>query len=124
MKMRYFSSVQGLAFQRPGRPGTFIGCKRKPRDKATGVSPGFVWNTDAVIAVTGEECARNLKDYNDAARDGVLIEKSEEDFKKLDDVVKAKEVAQAEAAKKAAETAEKAAKKAAKAANKPSTEED
>ena len=50
MKMRYFSSVQGKLFQRPGRPGIYIGCKRKPQDKTTGVSPGFVWNTDAVIA--------------------------------------------------------------------------
>lgn len=74
MEMRYFKSVQGKAFLRPGRPGIYIGCKRKPRDPKTGVSPGFVWDTEAVTKVTVDECNRNLRDYSDAIRDAVLIE--------------------------------------------------
>lgn len=80
MEMRYFSSVQDLAFLRPGRPGIYIGCKRKPKDRATGVSPGFVWDTNIVVAVTVAECNKNLRDYNDAVRDGVLVKKTEADY--------------------------------------------
>ncbi len=76
--MRYFSSVQGRAFLRPGRPGIYIGCKRRPRVK--GVSPGFEWNPEVVTAVSEAECNLNLKDYNDAVRDGVLIVRTLEDF--------------------------------------------
>ncbi len=79
MKMRYFQSVQGRAFLRPGRSGIYIGCKRKP--KKDGVSPGFMWDTDAVTAVTEDECNRNLRDYSDAVRDKVLIETDEDAFK-------------------------------------------
>ena len=109
MEMRYFKSVQGLAFLRPGRPGIYIGCKRKPRDKQTGVSYGFVWDPAAVTAVTVVECNLNLRDYNDAVRDKVLVEVKEADFKKA-----AKAIADAQA--KVAKDAKAAVEKAAKAA--------
>lgn len=100
MKMRYFSSVQGRAFQRPGRPGIYIGCKRKPKDKETKVSPGFVWDTIAVTAVSASEYNQNLRDYNDAVRDKVLIEKGEEAFKAVAEK-KATDQRKAQATKKA-----------------------
>lgn len=124
MQMRYFKSVQGKAFLRPGRPGIYIGCKRKPRDKATGVSPGFMWDVDAVTAVPVSECAQNLRDYNDAVRDKVLIEVKEADFKKA---TKAREEAQAKVAAEAKAERDKAAKarqKAAKVDQEPTNEED
>lgn len=105
MKMRYFSSVQGRAFQRPGRPGIYIGCKRKPKDKEAKVSLGFVWDTDAVTAVTVSECNQNLRDYNDAVRDKVLIEKTEEAFKAAAEK-KVVDQRKAQAEKKVAQPAE------------------
>lgn len=89
MTMRYFSSVQGLLFLRPGKPGIYIGCKRKPKNE-----PGFVWNIDAVIAVTEAEVKKNLRDWNDAVRQGVLIKKTEVQFTAA---AKAQEAAQREA---------------------------
>lgn len=113
MEMRYFKSVQGKAFLRPGKPGIYIGCKRKGRDPTTGVSPGFVWNTDAVTSVTVAECNQNLRDYNDAVRDAVLIEVQSPIIAKPDEA----------SAPKSTKAAKKAAKKASKAAEQTNTEE-
>lgn len=118
MEMRYFKSVKGLAFLRPGRTGIYIGCKRKPR--VNGISGGFVWDTEAVTAVAAFEFKQNLRDYNDAVRDKVLIETTEIAFNAAAEKKK-KDQALAAAEKKVA--AANAAKKADKKNTQPTTQE-
>lgn len=74
MKMRFYSSVHGRAFQRPGK-GVYIGCKQKVK----GI--GFVWDIDAVVAIPESEVLLNLRDFDSAVRRGDLKKRTESDFR-------------------------------------------
>ena len=81
MEMQYFSSVKGRAFQRRGT-STYIGCKFVK-------DSGFVWDTEAVVAISDAEVRLHLKDYNNAVRRGSLKKCTAKDFDKHVDKQKA-----------------------------------
>lgn len=111
-KMHYFKAVQGRACPRYGSD-TFIGCRRGPK--------GYVWNLDAVVAITDRELAPNRKAYSSHVRLGDLARATKTDYdkflgarKKQGEEIKAKRDAEHAKAKKDAAKAKKdAAKKAA-----------
>ena len=64
-KFRYFSCVEGRAFNRPGTD-QFIG--------ATRTREGFVWDPERIVSVPVDEIARNLKTWRNALRRLDIIE--------------------------------------------------
>lgn len=89
IELRYFSCVPGSAVPRWGS-ASFIGATRSGQ--------GFVWNSDAVVAVPVADTARYRREYGRALRDGQLKERTREDFDKWQKTQAAQDKAAAKAA--------------------------
>lgn len=70
-EFRYFSSVEGRAFRRPGT-ASYIG--------ATRTASGYVWNTKKVVRIPYSEMIPHLKTYLNALRHGDIEKRTEADF--------------------------------------------
>lgn len=70
-KMHYLKAVKDRACPRYGTEA-FIGCRRGPK--------GFVWNLDAVVAITEREYAPHRKAYAMHLRHGDIEKSSKSEY--------------------------------------------
>lgn len=108
---RFFSSVEGHLVTRYGTASvksaaSLIGATRTPHEEGGGVT----WHPEVVVAITEAEAQLYGREYDQAAREGALVERKESDWLAYREAAKAagrKATEEAEAAKQKAE-AEKA----------------
>ena len=69
----YFSSVKNHVVPRYGSP-RYIGVRR--------TNEGWDWDTERIVPIPENESVRYGREYNRALREGALLKKTEQDYKK------------------------------------------
>lgn len=78
--VRFVSSVEGRIVTRWDSPGSCIGARlATAQERKDGAEP-FTWDTECVVPLTAEFCARFDRELRNALRNGDLLERKREDW--------------------------------------------